>query len=90
MFVDEARITSLVRHPNVVQTLDVVEESGELLLVMEYVHGVSLQRLLMAARERGEPLPLDVTARIASDVLYGLHAAHEATNEQGKSWNRAP
>jgi serine/threonine-protein kinase len=85
MFVDEARITSLVRHPNVVQTLDVVEEAGELLLVMEYVHGVSLQRLLMAARERGEPLPLDVTARIASDVLYGLHAAHEATNEQGKS-----
>jgi serine/threonine-protein kinase len=85
MFLDEARITSLIRHPNVVQTLDVVEEAGELLLVMEYVHGVSLARLLAAAKERGERLPLDVASRIASDVLYGLHAAHEATNEQGKS-----
>jgi serine/threonine-protein kinase len=85
MFVDEARITSRVRHPNVVQTLDVVEEDGELLLVMEYVHGISLQRLLVAARDRGERLPLAVVVRIASDVLYGLHAAHEATNEQGKS-----
>jgi len=85
MFVDEARITSLVRHPNVVQTLDVVEESGELLLVMEYVHGVSLARLLAAARLRKERLPLAVASRIASDVLHGLHAAHEAKNEQGKS-----
>src|ERR1700683_5087775 len=42
MFLDEARITSLIRHPNVVQTLDVVEEGGQLLLVMEYVHGISL------------------------------------------------
>jgi serine/threonine protein kinase len=85
MFVDEARITSLVRHPNVVQTLDVVEESGELLLVMEYVHGVSLARLLTAARLRKERLPLAIAARIASDVLHGLHAAHETTNEHGKS-----
>jgi eukaryotic-like serine/threonine-protein kinase len=85
MFIDEARITALIRHPNVVQTLDVVEEGGELLLVMEYVHGVSLARLLSAARTRGESLPLPVTARIASDVLHGLHAAHETTNEQGKS-----
>ena len=28
MFIDEARITALIRHPNVVQTLDVVEEGG--------------------------------------------------------------
>ncbi len=85
MFVDEARITSLVHHPNVVQTLDVVEEEGELLLVMEYVHGVSLARLLAAARARSERLPLAIASRIASDVLHGLHAAHETTNEQGKS-----
>ena len=85
MFVDEARITSLIRHPNVVQTLDVVEEGGELLLVMEYVHGVSLARLLAAAREHGERLPLAVASRIASDVLNGLHAAHETTNEVGRS-----
>jgi serine/threonine-protein kinase len=85
MFVDEARITAVIRHPNVVQTLDVVEEGGELLLVMEWVHGVSLARLLAAARQQGERLPLSVVSRIASDVLHGLHAAHETTDPQGKS-----
>jgi serine/threonine-protein kinase len=85
MFVDEARITSLIRHPNVVQTIDVVEESGELLLVMEYVHGVSLGRLVTGARALGDKIPLAVASRIACDVLNGLHAAHETTNEVGAS-----
>src|SRR5688572_28592343 len=33
MFVDEARLAARIRHPNVVQTLDVVSENGELFLV---------------------------------------------------------
>src|SRR6266446_2532166 len=46
MFVDEARLASRVRHPNVVSTLDVVEADDEILIVMEYVHADSLARLL--------------------------------------------
>src|SRR6476620_865667 len=42
MLLDEARVASRVRHPNVVETLDVARVDGQLLLVMEYVHGVSL------------------------------------------------
>src|SRR5262245_39094919 len=38
MFLDEARLASRIRHPNVVPTLDVVALSGELLVVMDYVH----------------------------------------------------
>src|SRR5262245_13453353 len=37
MFLDEARLASRVRHPNVVATLDVVHSEGEVFLVMEYV-----------------------------------------------------
>src|SRR5512144_730876 len=37
MFLDEARVASMVRHPNVVSVIDVVEQEGELFLVMEYV-----------------------------------------------------
>src|SRR5215471_10120015 len=37
MFLEEARLAARVRHPNVVATLDVVSEDGELFLVMEYV-----------------------------------------------------
>src|SRR5205823_1566319 len=39
MFIDEVRLAARVQHPNVVATLDVAEEGGELFLVMEYVHG---------------------------------------------------
>jgi serine/threonine-protein kinase len=49
MFLDEARLTSRIEHPNVVATLDVVAEAGEVFLVMEYVRGESLQRLRRAA-----------------------------------------
>jgi eukaryotic-like serine/threonine-protein kinase len=84
MFIDEARLASRIRHPNVVPTLDVVTDGDELLLVMEYVHGESLQQLLRAARRRKEPVPLRITLAIMAAVLHGLHAAHEATTETGK------
>jgi serine/threonine protein kinase len=84
MFIDEARLASRVRHPNVVPTLDVVPHGDELLLVMEYVHGESLQVLLRGARARGERVPLRIALAIASAILHGLHAAHEATSEDGQ------
>ena len=41
MFVDEARLAARVRHPNVVPTLDVLVDSGEVFVVLEYVHGAA-------------------------------------------------
>src|SRR5687768_3391966 len=58
MLVDEARIAARVRHPNVIPTLDVLVESGECMLVMEYVEGESLARLLRASSVRGEAVPI--------------------------------
>jgi hypothetical protein len=81
---DEARIASRIRHPNVVQPIDVVAERGDVLYVMEYVHGVSLGHLLDAARANGERLPEDVTVAVMVDVLSALHAAHEAKDETGR------
>ena len=52
MILEEGRLAARVRHPNVVPPLDVLAEGGELLLVMEYVHGESLSRLLRAAWAR--------------------------------------
>ncbi|HEX6245619.1 MAG TPA: protein kinase, partial [Polyangiales bacterium] len=46
MFIDEAHICARVSHANVVPTLDVIETPDELALVMEYVHGASLETLL--------------------------------------------
>jgi serine/threonine-protein kinase len=82
MFLDEARLAARIRHPNVVAVLDVVHDAGELFLVMDYVQGEPLSRLMRAIR------PGAITPRIAvtvmSGVLHGLHAAHEATTEHGE------
>ncbi len=84
MFLDEARLAARIRHPNVVPTLDVVATNGELFLVMDYVPGESLARLVRAARQREATLPPAVTVAVMAGVLHGLHAAHEARNEQGE------
>ena len=81
---DEARIVSRIQHPNVVPTLDLLTDDDEVLLVMEYVHGESLSRLLAAARQRGEPVPIAVVAGVLCGALHGLHAAHEARRESGE------
>jgi serine/threonine-protein kinase len=67
-----------------VPTLDVVSTEGELFLVMEFVQGESLSRLMRASRQRHENPPSRVVAAIMADVLHGLHAAHEATSEKGE------
>ena len=83
MFLDEARLVARISHPNVVPTLDVVATDGELFLVMEYVRGESLAKLMRAAARANAPIPSQIVATIMVGVLQGLHAAHEAKNEQG-------
>ncbi|SRR5579883_810743 len=83
MFVDEARLAARIAHPNVVPTLDVVSLDNELLLVMEYVRGASLSRLLRTLARTGERVPVRIAAAVVGGVLHGLHAAHEAKGETG-------
>ncbi len=79
MFRDEAKLSSSIRHTNVVSATDVVESKGspELFLVMDYVDGAPLTRLA------AEPMPAPIAVRIVSDLLAGLHAAHEAVDMRG-------
>ena len=83
MFLDEARLVSRIKHPNVVPTLDVVTLEGEVFLVMEYVHGAPVSRIMMALGKRKERMPINTAVGIALGMLEGLHAAHEAKNEDG-------
>src|SRR5687768_10325358 len=66
MLVDEARIAARVRHPNVIPTLEVLIEDGECLLVMEYVEGESLARLLRASSAMNEPVPVRTSVSVIS------------------------
>ena len=83
MFMDEARLTARLRHPNIVPTLDIVAEEGQLLLVMEYVEGASLATLLRQARAAGVKIPTAIACAIVHDMLLGLHEAHQAKDDDG-------
>ena len=82
-FINEARLASRIHHANVVQTLDVVWTGTQLLLVLEYVDGDTLNRVLRTAVERGVQVPIDVACGMVTGVLHGLHAAHEVRDEEG-------
>jgi serine/threonine-protein kinase len=83
MLLDEARLAARIRHPNVVPTLDVVSEAGELFLVMDYVEGESLSRLLRRIREKSK-IPVPIASAIVGNALRGVHAAHEVRSDDGE------
>jgi serine/threonine-protein kinase len=83
MFMDEARLAARVRHPNVVQTVDVVAED-EVFIVMEYIQGESVSRLVRAEKARKQLIPLPYALAIMTGTLHGLHAAHDAIDERGQ------
>ncbi len=87
MFMDEARVAGLVRHPNVVSVSDVGEDADGPYLIMDYVEGVSLSRLFRQARRDRRHVPLQVAVRICKDAAIGLHAAHEVRAEDGSPLN---
>ncbi len=85
MLVDEGRLAERIRHTNVVAVLDVVSTGGELLLVMEYIHGEALSKLISRMGKVGQRIPLPHAVSILVGLLQGLHAAHEATDGKGGS-----
>jgi serine/threonine-protein kinase len=89
MFADEARIGSLIHHPNVCQIYDFGEHEGVFFLVMELLAGVPLSTVLPQLSEMYESARrpaayFTLVARIMAEVLAGLHAVHEATDEDGR------
>jgi eukaryotic-like serine/threonine-protein kinase len=86
MFVDEAMVASSIHHPNVCEIQELGQDEGVLYMVLEWIAGDALSGLI--SRD-GEPaaLPLEIAVRIAADACAGLHAAHEAVDDDGQPLN---
>ncbi|RYZ06519.1 MAG: serine/threonine protein kinase [Myxococcales bacterium] len=87
MFLDEARIAARIHHPNVVPILEVGASQVGYYLVMEYIEGDTLARLLARAATTTRKLPVSIALRIAIDTLSGLHAAHELHDDHNQPVN---
>ena len=83
-FLDEARLAAQISHPNVVQIQDLGKIGDDYVIVMDYVDGVDLERLLSSARAAQRPVPIDVGLGILARMCDGLEAAHRATTSDGK------
>jgi eukaryotic-like serine/threonine-protein kinase len=82
VLLDEARIASVIQHPNVCAIHALERERGIVYLVMDYSDGGSLRELLdLAPEKRLEP---GMAARIVARVCSGLDAAHELVGEDGE------
>lgn len=84
MFVEEARVGSRLRHPNIVQVHDFdVDEAGDHYLVTEWVEGIHMGKYLTAYKEAQQLPPWQVLAAVAVEVLRALDAAHGVTDGHG-------
>jgi serine/threonine protein kinase len=79
----EAAVAVRLRHPNVVQVLDVVEHEGVPSLVLELVEGPALSALVRSALARPEVDTTAAAIAIVAAVSHGLHALHELSDEAG-------
>jgi serine/threonine protein kinase len=84
MFLDEARLSAALQHPNIVQVLDVDRGPDGVFMVMEFLHGRDLITVLRRVATRGARLPLSLALFIARAICAGLHHAHELTDDAGR------
>jgi hypothetical protein len=69
----EIRLASQLRHPNIVRSFDADQVGGTNLMVMEYVEGTDLSRLV----KQSGPLPIRQACDYIRQAALGLQHAHE-------------
>ncbi|MEL7372772.1 MAG: serine/threonine-protein kinase, partial [Myxococcota bacterium] len=87
MLVDEANISMFLNHQNVVSVLDLSEEQGSYYIAMEYVQGVTVERLVDTLVAQGEFLELPHALFIAVELCRALKYAHTRVNHTGEPLN---
>ena len=93
MFVDEARLSATLTHPNVTEVYDVGSDGDAPFFAMEYVHGANLREILRKLSSNLEtpganatgavPVPLEHAIGIVAAAAGGLHYAHERLGPGG-------
>jgi eukaryotic-like serine/threonine-protein kinase len=87
MFLDEGKLAARLNHPNVVQTNEVGEDDGVRYMVMEYLEGQSLAKVVRRLRELDRTLPQHFWLHMVSNVLSGIHYAHTLKDYDGGALN---
>lgn len=83
MFEAEAKLTTHLKHDNIVRVFETGSHQDVPFMAMEYVDGVTCAKLLRTVADAGEKFPESATLVIASELLKGLAYAHSARDNAG-------
>src|SRR3954470_23306975 len=84
MFYDEARITSVLHHPNIAQVLDLGGEGEAAYITMEFIAGQNLNQISAVCQKRKRLIPLGLSVSVCRDVCHALHYAHTVKDAGGR------
>src|SRR5687768_13528806 len=85
MLVDEAKITVSLTHPNIAQVYELGLHGEDYFIVMEYVDGRPLNRLMQRVDERGlNVIPIEFCAHVMAEIAKGLDHAHNQRDQRGR------
>lgn len=87
MFLDEAKVSAAISHPNVVHVEELGQAGNELFMVMEYLAGEPSSGLVRRLVAQNRVLPPRLAAHIVAEASAGLHAAHELKDPSGQPRN---
>lgn len=82
-FLDEARVATMLDHPNIVQIIDVGRGGEDYYIAMEFVDGADLARLIEISSARKKLIPVSIVLAILRKVCDALYAAHTARAADG-------
>ena len=84
MFVEEAKLSARLAHPNIVHIFELGAVDGEYFISMEYIRGHDLSETMRAIwKTMGPPRP-ELVAYIGREACRGLAYAHGLTDEHGR------
>lgn len=85
MLIDEAKLSVLLSHANIVQVYDLGKVGDDYFISMEYIHGVNLRDVLYHLREKNRKMPTDLACYVTSEICKGLDYAHRKTDSNNQT-----
>ncbi len=84
MFLDEARLSARLTHANIVSVFDISAREDTFFLIMEFIDGANLKKILETLHKRGQRFPIAEAIYMCTEACRGLAYAHELHDEHGK------